>query len=320
MTWYHQLSLTDYAFIALFAGLYLIYIVRVIRIAHALSSPAHRIFYKLLLRTAWFGLLIAALLGPSFGQSTKEVQSVGKDIYICIDLSQSMNAFDIQPTRLEKLKYELKEIVEAFSSDRIGLIIFSSEAFVQCPLTYDQSALNLWIDALNTNLVPNAGTDFGPPLQMALSKINKESSAQHTSKVIILISDGEDFGEFTEDMATQIKEENIKLYTLGIGTSAGGKKMTRRGFKKNREGDDVITRLNPGSLSMLANQTGGTYFEINGRINEVEKLIYTLSGKEGELRDSRQLNVADIKYFYFLGLALLLLASDVLITVKTIRL
>lgn len=320
MTWYYDLSIIDLVFLLLFAGLYLYYIVRVIRIASALKSPVYRVFYKVLLRSGWFGLLIFALLGPSFGESTTEVKSVGKDIYICLDLSQSMNAFDIQPTRLEKLKYELKEIVEAFASDRIGLIIFSSEAFVQCPLTYDQSALNLWIDALNTNLVPNAGTDFGPPLKLALSKINEESSASQNHKVIVLISDGEDFGEETGERVAQINEEGIKLFTLGIGTAQGGKIMTRNGFKQNRQGEDVVTRLNPESLTTLALKTGGTYFEINGRVNEVEKLINTIKKIEGELRDSKQLDVADNKYTYFLALALILLALDVLITVKTIKL
>ena len=320
MTWYYDLTITDFIFFLLFAGLYLYYIIRVMMIARALKSPVHRVFYKVLLRSAWFGLLILALLGPSFGESTTEVKSVGKDIYICLDLSQSMNAFDIQPTRLEKLKYELKEIVDAFVGDRVGLIIFSSEAFVQCPLTYDQSALNLWIDALNTNLVPNAGTDFGPPLKLALAKINEESNASQNHKVIVLISDGEDFGEETDERVAQINDEGIKLFTLGIGTAQGGKIMTRNGFKQNRQGEDVVTRLNPESLTNLANKTGGTYFEINGRVNEVEKLINTIKNIEGELRDAKQLNVTDNKYIYFLALALALLALDILITVKTIKL
>ncbi len=117
-----------------------------------------------------------ALLGPAFGEARREVQSVGKDIFLAIDLSQSMNANDVQPTRLEKMKFELKNIVGTFTSDRIGLIIFSSEAFMQCPLTYDQNALNIFIETLHSGLVPNTGTDFGPPLKMALEKLNDENS------------------------------------------------------------------------------------------------------------------------------------------------
>ena len=146
----------------------------VIRIAKLLRTPFYTIVIKLVLRTLFFSLLIISLLGPSFGESKKEVKSIGKDIMFCVDLSKSMDAFDIQPTRLEKVKYEMKKIVGAFSSDRVGVIIFSSEAFMQCPLTFDQNALNLFIETMNTGLVPASGTDFAPPLKMAIQKLESD--------------------------------------------------------------------------------------------------------------------------------------------------
>ena len=106
---------------------------------------------------------------------------MGKDVFICVDLSQSMNAFDIQPSRIERVKFELKNIIEAFNSDRKGLIMFSNEAFMQCPLTYDNNALALFIQTLNTSLVPNTGTDFAP-LKLALSKLNSEKSGSIRQK------------------------------------------------------------------------------------------------------------------------------------------
>ena len=144
MIWSGSLSMLEWLFIGAFILLYALYIFRVIRAARALNSGYRRVLYKVLLRAAFFALLIISLLGPSFGETQREIKSIGKDIFICVDLSESMNAFDIQPSRLEKLKFELKQIVEAFSSDRIGLIMFSNEAYVQCPLTYDKSALNLF--------------------------------------------------------------------------------------------------------------------------------------------------------------------------------
>src|SRR4029079_18396893 len=130
----------------------------------------------LFIRTGFFLLLVIAFMGPSFGGSKKEIKSVGKDIMICVDLSKSMDAYDIQPTRLEKIKFEMKKIVDAFSSDRVGIIIFSSEAFMQCPLTFDQNALNLFIETMNSSLVPSTGTDFGPALKMALSKLEEDKA------------------------------------------------------------------------------------------------------------------------------------------------
>ena len=320
MIWARTIDTTEMLYITLFVLLYTLYVVRVLKVAQALQSPLRRIFIKLTLRTIYFGLFIVALLGPSFGQSTKEVKSVGKDIFICVDLSTSMNAFDVQPTRLEKVKFELKNIVEAFSADRIGLIMFSNEAFMQCPLTYDNNALNLFIQSLNTSLVPNTGTDFGPPLEMALDKLDSDASnvARQTSKTIILISDGEDFGEETASIATKVEEAGIKLFTLGVGTERGSKISTRRGFKKNKTGEEVVSKLNSSSLRKIAADTDGKYFEINKSRNDVSRLISAINDIEGELRDSKQMDATSNKYFYFLGLALLLMCLDLMSNVSVL--
>ena len=155
MVWFREWGLTQILLIAAFIILYAIFVVKIVRISRTLNTPYHTIFFKLIMRTAFFALLIFAFLGQYFGDAKKEIKSVGKDIMICVDLSKSMEAFDIQPTRLEKVKYEMKRIVEAFNSDRVGVIIFSSEAFMQCPLTYDQNALNLFIETMNSSLVPS---------------------------------------------------------------------------------------------------------------------------------------------------------------------
>ena len=321
MAWFRDFGWTETISILIFIIFYSIYIVKIIRIAHSLNTPFSSIFLKLTLRTAMFALMIIAFLGPSFGDSKREIKSVGKDIMICVDLSKSMDAFDIQPTRLEKIKFELRKVVEAFNSDRIGVIIFSSEAFMQCPLTFDQNALNLFIETMNSSLVPASGTDFGPPLKMALSKITSQegASSQQKSKVIILISDGEDFGEETNDIAKEIEEKDIKLFTLGVGTDKGSQIYSGRGYKTDRQGNTVVSKLNSSSMRSLASKTGGQYFEINESRNDVSRLISTISHIEGELRDARFVDVSANRYFYFLLGALVLLALDVLINLKTVR-
>jgi len=319
--WYRGIGITEIIFIVGFVLLYGAYLFRVIRIARTLRTPFANVFAKLIFRTLYFALFIVAVLGPSFGGSKKEVKSVGKDIVICVDLSKSMDAFDVQPSRLEKVKFELKKVVAAFNSDRIGIVIFSSEAFMQCPLTYDQNALNLFIETMNTGLVPATGTDFGPPLRMALQKLendDKSGSAEAKSKVIVLISDGEDFGEETSDIVKSIEDRDIKLFTLGIGTEAGSPIGTQRGYKTDRFGKTVVSKINPASLKSLADQTGGQYFEINDSRNEVSKMISTINKIEGELRDARFVDVSANRYYYFLLGALILLAFDILVNVKTV--
>ncbi len=303
MNWIKEIEATEILFIVAFVLLYILYLGRVIRTARALGTPYAKVFVKAFVRAVYFSLFIVALLGPSFGQSAREVKAVGKDIFICVDLSTSMNAFDVQPTRLEKVKFELKNIVEAFSSDRIGLIMFSNEAFMQCPLTYDNNALNLFIQSLNTSLVPNTGTDFGPPLEMALEKLESSESAvtRQTSKIIVLISDGEDFGEETSEISAEIDAAGIKLFALGVGTDVGSKIATRRGFKKNRSGQEVVTKLNSSSLRKLAADTEGKYFEINKSQNDVSRMISAINDIEGELRDSRQVDAPKQQIFLFPG-------------------
>jgi len=193
---------------------------------------------------------------------------------------------------------------------------------MQCPLTYDQNALNLFIETMNSGLVPASGTDFGPPLRMALTKLEEDTegpNAQAKSKIIILVSDGEDFGDETEDVAQEIENKGITLFTLGVGTEKGGNIYAGNSLKTNRQGLIVNTKLNSKQLKSLANKTGGQYFEINETKNDVSRLINTISKIEGELRDARFIDVTANKYFYFLVLAAIFLVIDMLINITTVR-
>lgn len=322
MTWYRSMLGFELLVIGIFIFLYVAYLFRMYRIGKVLKISIRTLIFKTILRTLYFALFIIALLGPSFGDTSREVKAIGKDIMVCVDLSESMNAQDIQPSRLEKVKFELKNLVDAFNSDRIGLIIFSSESFMQCPLTYDQGALNLFIETLGTGLVPNAGTDFGPPIQMALEKLSSEESSanQQKSKIIILISDGEDFGENTLSYAQSLDDNGIKLFTLGVGTESGSKIRTNYGFKTDKTGREVVSKLNSRDLKTLAVKTGGKYFEINASSNDIERMINAINAIEGELKDSRVIDVSANKYFYFIALALILVCLDFLIGFKAIHL
>jgi Ca-activated chloride channel family protein len=193
---------------------------------------------------------------------------------------------------------------------------------MQCPLTYDQNALNLFIETMNSNLVPASGTDFAPPLRMALTKLEEEEagpSSEAKSKIIVLISDGEDFGEETTDVAREIEKNDIKLFTLGVGTEKGGNIYSGNGLKTTKQGLIVNTKLKSKELKALATDTGGQYFEINESRNDVSRLINTIGKIEGELRDARFIDVTANKYFYFLALGALFLLVDIFINVSTVK-
>ncbi len=305
-----------------FITLYSIYFVRLVKINKKIKVNKSKAFYKFILRSTYLSLMITALLGPSFGENKEEIDLVGKDIMILVDLSESMNANDVKPSRLEKVKFEMKKVIDEFSSDRIGIIMFSGEAFVQCPMTYDKNALNLFTETLNTGLVPNTGTDFGPPLELSLSKLNNENAESNelSSKIILLISDGEDFGDNTKESLEKIVDSNIKLFTVGIGSEKGSKILLTNGdYKRDKEGKEVITKLDPISLKESAKETGGKYFEITNTNNQIDELIYEINNIKGEVIESKIIDVTENKYFYFLLTALILMIIDFTINLKIIR-
>ena len=323
MNFQEDIGIFELSLVSLFLMFYFLYLVRIYKINQQIKVNLKAVFIKFILRVTFFTLLIISLLGPNFGIKEEKVEVVGKDIMIAVDLSESMNANDIQPSRIEKVKFEIKKIVDEFSGDRIGIIMFSGEAFVQCPLTYDKNALNLFVETLNTGLVPNSGTDFGPPLELGLSKLRDENSGDNDfkSKIIILFSDGEDFGEDTDQSIEKIKENSLKLFSVGIGTDEGTKILDDFGnFKKDNEGNDVITKLNSSSLRETADKTGGKYYEISKNKNEINQMITEIKNIKGDIIDQQTSNISENKYFYFLLSALVLVAIDFIFVSKIISL
>ena len=323
MNFQEDIGIFELSLVSLFLMFYFLYLVRIYKINQQIKVNLNAVFIKFILKVAFFTLLIISLLGPNFGIKEEKVEVVGKDIMIAVDLSESMNANDIQPSRIEKVKFEIKKIVDEFSGDRIGIIMFSGEAFVQCPLTYDKNALNLFVETLNTGLVPNSGTDFGPPLELGLSKLQDENSGDNDfkSKIIILFSDGEDFGEDTDQSIEKIKENSLKLFSVGIGTDEGTKILDDFGnFKKDNEGNDVITKLNSSSLRETADKTGGKYYEISKNKNEINQMITEIKNIKGDVIDQQTSNISENKYFYFLLSALVLVAIDFIFVSKIISL
>ena len=323
MNFQEDIGIFELSLVSLFFMFYFLYLVRIYKINQQIKVNLKAVFMKFILRVTFFTLLIISLLGPNFGIKEEKVEVVGKDIMIAVDLSESMNANDIQPSRIEKVKFEIKKIVDEFSGDRIGIIMFSGEAFVQCPLTYDKNALNLFVETLNTGLVPNSGTDFGPPLELGLSKLQDENSGDNDfkSKIIILFSDGEDFGEDTDQSIEKIKENSLKLFSVGIGTDEGSKILDDFGnFKKDNEGNDVITKLNSSSLRETADKTGGKYYEISKNKNEINQMITEIKNIKGDIIDQQPSNISENKYFYFLLIALVLVAIDFIFVSKIISL
>ena len=322
MNWFAQIGQYQYFLIGVFFFLYLVFLVRTFFISKRLNSRITLFWVKFLLRSVFFGTIIISILGPSFGGVKKEVKAIGKDIIIAIDLSRSINCTDVQPTRLEKIKFELKKVLESFASDRVGLVVFSEEAFLYCPFTFDKGALELLLETANTKVIPSDGTDFGKALELCRQKFNENqgNSKKISSKLILLVSDGEDFGKETDDALSALEKERIKVFSLGIGSLEGGKiPRDEGGFILDEDGNEVITKLISKDLRAISNQTGGRYFEVTDEKNEVSSLIEAIQNVEGEVWDVQVVDIGANKYFYFLIFGLFVLLVDILCTINILK-
>lgn len=292
-------------------------------ISRYLGTNAFLLFFKFIWRSAYTSLLLFALLSPYKDKTIgkKEIKAVSKDIFIAIDLSTSMNAEDVVPSRLERTKYEIEKLCNTFKSDNIGFIPFSSRAYLQCPLTYDRNNLNKNLTTITAGAIGSGGTELYFPLKLALEKHLKNETIGNKAKVILLFTDGEEFGENTVEIAEQIKDNNIKVFTIGVGSQTGAKIPTERGFKTDNNGQTVITKLNSKSLRRLANLTGGKYFEISNTKNDINTLIKTINKIEGSERDKREVNDSkELKHKYFLYAALILILLDLIFVFRVVKL
>ena len=305
---------------ALFFLLYLGYALRTRRLAAPLGQRGWRLGWKLPLRLTYFGLLLLALLGPAYGLTQRPVRTAGKDVWLLVDLSRSMNAADVLPSRLQKVKAELAGLVDRFQADRLGLIVFAGEAFVQCPLTYDQAALQLFLRTLTTSLVPAGSTDLVPPLELVLSRLGAAPAASRATAVV-LVTDGEDFGDNLEPTVRILARSGARVFTMGVGTTEGARipQTGGRGYLRDALGREAVSRLVPGPLRRLAELTGGQYFELTDQRNEFPLLVNALNRLEGQAEQVRTVSVADNRYRYPLLLALVLLGLDVLLTINVIK-
>ena len=204
------------------------------------------------------GLMIFALAGPRWGSHYQEVTQKGVDIVVLADVSPSMMVEDVKPNRLERAKREIHDFLQVVQGDRVGLVAFSGAAYVQCPLTLDYAALEMFLQSLSPDLIPIAGTDLGAAIDTGLSAFDPKVE---TDKVMLLITDGEDNEGRGLEAARKAAGKGVKIFVFGVGDAAGGPVPGggQGGFKKDEQGKMVLSRMDEESLRKIATDTGGTY-------------------------------------------------------------
>jgi len=213
--------------------------------------------YKSVFRVLAVIFMITALAQPRWGYEWEELHQQGVDIIIALDVSNSMLAEDIKPNRLARARHKIADLLQMLDGDRIGLVAFAGTAFVQCPLTLDYSAARLFLDAMDTNLLSAQGTALADAIRTSTQAFG---SKEKKSKAIILITDGEDHKGNPVEAAKMAADQGVKIYTIGIGKETGAPiPDPSGGFKKDSQGDVVLTKLDETTLQKIALGTGGIY-------------------------------------------------------------
>jgi len=271
---------------------------------------------KTVLLVAAVALLVTALGRPQFGGRVETVQREGQDIVIALDLSASMVAQDMAPNRLEKAKFAISDLIDRLDGDRVGLVAFAGEAFVQSPLTLDYGAATLFLNAMDPDIMSVQGTNLGQALVASLDAF-AETDRRH--RILVVITDGEDHEGEVDTAIEQAIEAGVRVYTVGIGSvegvpipelDAGGR---AQGFKRDAEGAVVSTRLDEATLQTIAARTGGVYYRASPAGSELALLAEELTAGEGQAFESEQVTLFDEQYQVFLGFALALLIAEVLV-------
>lgn len=262
-------------------------------------------------------LLIIALAGPQIGTKMEEVKREGVDVLVAVDLSNSMLCEDFSPSRLESAKLSIQRFVNGLKGDRVGLIAFAGTAIYHCPLTTDYGAVKLLARVLNTETVPEPGTALSEAITMAKQAFSEQKDAK--SKVLVIITDGEDHEPAAIEAAEEAKADGISIYTIGLGTPSGAPipffdpAGRRTGYRKDREGQVIVTRLNETHLEELANAGGGRYVRATQGGRELEQIWDDLSQMEKQEFGQMRFTSFEHRFAYFVFPAMLLLLVEMLL-------
>lgn len=277
------------------------------RIIQGVSLFRKKIRYCLL--TFIFILIILAMSGPKWGFVWEDIRRQGVDIYFAIDVSDSMLAEDMVPNRLERAKRELIDFMDIVQGDRVGLVVFAGKSFVQCPLTLDYNAIQMFIDDISTLSVPVKGTSISNAIKTCLDAFNR--GTESSSKAIILITDGEDHLGNVMSVVKEAENHGVVIYAIGLG-EPGGAKLPGYGGTKKHLGQDVISKPDFNQLKEIAKMTGGVYaHSVTGNL-DIENIYFKgikKALKDQELKTSREKRWFD-RFQWPLSLAFILLMFE----------
>ena len=265
--------------------------------------------------------LIIAIANPQEGSKMVKGERLGSDISICLDISNSMMAEDIQPNRLERSKRIVTNLINELGSDRISLVVFAGSSYVQMPLTNDYSAVKLFLDQIDCSLISAQGTAIGDAINKAMETFGygdpDREWVKNQGRAIIVISDGENFEDDAEAAARSAAGEGVRICTIGMGLPEGTPIPEYRGgiksYKRDREGNTVTTKLDEATLTSIAHAGKGVYVRATSINSGVQEIVHLIENLEKENYGEAMFSEYESRYQYPLGAALICLIAELLI-------
>lgn len=257
-------------------------------------------------------LLIFAAARPQWGRKLQIFEEKGLDIVVAMDVSKSMLAEDLSPNRIQRAKNAFVTFLHQLSGDRVGLVLFAGDSFVQCPLTSDYSALEMFASMIDVGIIPQEGTDIASAIDKSIPLFPKETQ----NKIIVLITDGENLqGDFNSSIK-EAKGHNIIIYTIGVGTQKGApipiqtESSTKKVYLKDKDNNIVLSKLDVSNLRMIAQKTGGLFFHVSAGEGEIKEILSDINKLEKEKISTKKFSQYKEQYRYFVFIALILLMIE----------
>lgn len=280
------------------------------------SFSIKKSWWKAILLSLSLAGFVVALCRPQMGEGQKEVKSMGLELMIAVDVSRSMLAEDVRPSRLEHAKKEIVNLLDKLSGDKVGLIAFAGSAVLLSPLTVDKSALKMFVDGLSPASVESQGTEIGKALEEAKQAFARGGTegdeVSQVTKVVLVISDGEDHEKGAEAAAKELADSGMRVFTMAFGTAAGGRVALRDergnlvGYLKDKSGQAVVSKVNGDFLRTLSEVGKGSFYHVTFGGGQMTSLVEDLDGLEKAEFDTTVATSYDERYQYLLLPAILL--------------
>jgi len=256
--------------------------------------------------------IIIGIAGPQFGSRLEEIKRQGVEIMIALDVSNSMLAEDIQPNRLERAKQAISRLVDRLGNDRIGLIVFAGDAYVQIPVTNDYASAKMFLSSITTDIVPVQGTAIGSAIELGKKSFTPDNEL---NKALIIITDGENHEDNAMDAAKNASEQGIIVHTIGMGLPKGSPIPVKgaygqQNFRKDNDGNIIISKLNEPMLQNIASEGKGIYIRATNTRLGLNSLMDEINKMEKEEMDTRVYSEYEERFQYLIGISLLLLIFE----------